>query len=175
MKTGSALVLSVAGILAAGSAALAVNTQVLDVSPPGTGNANIVLLPNGAVPPVPGTSAGPKATPPATGTLAGAQQAATPAKSSPAKPGPAKSGAAASNAAKSNPAKSVPATAPGNAAGSAAPPSSGPGGGPAGGAVTLQPVPVPAGVVPFEPGDDKGGLRKAPEPGDDSGGHGADD
>ena len=36
MKTGAALVLSVVGILAAGSAALAVNTQVLSVSPAGT-------------------------------------------------------------------------------------------------------------------------------------------
>ncbi|MBT2546786.1 hypothetical protein [Arthrobacter sp. ISL-65] len=177
MKTGAALVLSVAGILAAGSAALAVNTQVLNVPPPGTGNANIVLLPDGAVPPVPGTSDGPRATPQATGTPAGGQKGATPAKSSPAKPGSAKSGAAASsNAAKSNPAKSAPATAPGNAGGSAAAPSSsGPGGGSAGGAVTVQPVPVPGGMVPVEPGDDKGGLRKAPEPGDDSGGHGADD
>ncbi|PNH84259.1 hypothetical protein [Arthrobacter sp. AFG20] len=176
MKTGAALVLSVAGILAAGSAALAVNTQVLNVSPPGTGNANIVLLPNGAVPPISGTSDGPKATPQATGTPAGAQKAATPAKSSSAKPGSAKSSAAASNAAKSNPAKSAPAAAHGIAGGSAAgPSSSGPGGGLAGGAVTVQPVPVPGSVIPVEPGDDKGGLRKAPEPGDDSGGHGADD
>lgn len=33
------------------------------------------------------------------------------------------------------------------------------------------PVPVPV-PVPVVPGDDKGGLRNAPEPGDDSGGHG---
>jgi hypothetical protein len=32
-------------------------------------------------------------------------------------------------------------------------------------------VPVPA-PVPVVPGDDKGGLRNAPEPGDDSGGNG---
>jgi hypothetical protein len=93
MKTGAALVLSVAGILAAGSAALAVNTQVLSVSPTGTGNANVVLLPNGPVPPAPATTAGPKTTPQATDAAAGAQKAATPTKSSPAKPGPAKSGA----------------------------------------------------------------------------------
>ncbi|MFP3462368.1 hypothetical protein R5O87_16120 [Arthrobacter globiformis] len=173
MKTGAALVLSVAGILAAGSAALAVNTQVLSVSPTGTGNANVVLLPNGSVP-APATTAGPKATPHATGAPAGAQKTATPATSSPAKPGSAKSGAAASAAAKPSPAKSAPAIAPGNAAGSATAPSSGPGGG----TVTVQPAPAPAVVIPVQPGDDKGGLRQAPEPGDDSGGsggHGADD
>ncbi|MDQ1059066.1 hypothetical protein QFZ23_002967 [Arthrobacter globiformis] len=173
MKTGAALVLSVAGILAAGSAALAVNTQVLSVSPTGTGNANVVLLPNGPVPPVP--TAGPKPTAQVTGTQAGAQKAATPAKSSPPKPGSAKSGAPASTAAKPYPAKSAPVAVPGTTGGSAAAPSSGPGGGTSGGVVTVQPVPVPGGVVPVEPGDDKGGLRKAPEPGDDSGGHGADD
>jgi hypothetical protein len=176
MKTGAALVLSVAGILAAGSAALAVNTQVLNVSPPGTGNANIVLLPNGSVAPFPGTSDGPRATPQVTGTPAGGQKAATPAKSSPAKPGSAKSSATASNAAKSNPGK-APATAAGNAGSpGSAPSSSGSGGGTTG--VTIQPAPAPAVVVPVQPGDDKGGLRKAPEPGDDSGGsggHGADD
>ncbi|MFE4543045.1 hypothetical protein [Arthrobacter sp. NPDC056727] len=175
MKTGAALVLSVAGILAAGSAALAVNTQVLNVSPTGTGNANIVLLPNGAVPPAPAGTAGQKAAPPATGTAAGAQKTSTPSKSTPAKQGSAKSGAAASNAAKPSPAQSAPATVPGTAGGTAAAPSSsGPGGG-SGGAVTVQPAPVQGGVSPLEPGDDKGGLRKAPEPGDDSGGHGADD
>ena len=166
MKTGAALVLSVAGILAAGSAALAVNTQVLNVSPPGTGNANIVLLPNGPVPPLPGTSAGPKATPQATGTPAGAQKTAAPAKSG-----------AASATAKPAPAKTAPATAAGNAGSPGpAPSSSGSGGGTTG--VTIQPAPAPAVVVPVQPGDDKGGLRKAPEPGDDSGGsggHGADD
>ena len=174
MKTGAALVLSVAGILAAGSAALAVNTQVLSVSPTGTGNANVVLLPNGPVP-APATTAAPKATPHG----AGAQKTATPVKASPAKPGSAKTGAAGSTAAKPNPAKSTPVNAPGPAAGSAAAPSSsGPGGGSAGGPVTVQPAPGAAVVVPVQPGDDKGGLRKAPEPGDDSGGsggHGADD
>ncbi|WP_087873057.1 hypothetical protein [Arthrobacter globiformis] len=176
MKTGAALVLSVAGILAAGSAALAVNTQVLNVSPTGTGNANTVLLPNGAVPPVPAAPAGPKATAQATDTAAGAQKAPTPSKSTSAKPAPAKSGAASSNAAKPNPAKSAPGAVPGTAGGSAAaPPSSGPDGGTGGGAVVVQPAPVQGSVLHVEPGDDKGGLRKAPEPGDDSGGHGADD
>lgn len=170
MKTGAALVLSVAGILAAGSAALAVNTQVLNVSPPGTGNANTVLLPNGAVPPAPAVSPGPKAT----GAAAGAQKVSTPSKSSPAKPGPAKTGGA--GEVKPSPAKSAPANVPGTAGSSAAAPSSsGPGGGSGGGVVTVQPAPVQGGTVPVEPGDDKGGLRKAPEPGDDSGGHGADD
>jgi hypothetical protein len=163
MKTGAALVLSVAGILAAGSAALAVNTQVLNVSPTGTGNANTVLLPNGAVPPAPAAPAD-------------AQKAPSPSKSTSAKPAPAKSGAASSNAAKPNPAKSAPAAVPGTAGGSAgAQPSSGPDGGTGGGAVVVQPAPVQGSVLPVEPGDDKGGLRKAPEPGDDSGGHGADD
>jgi hypothetical protein len=94
----------------------------------------------------------------------------------PCKVRPCESGAAAANAAKPNPAKSAPVTAPANTGGSAAAPSSsGSGSGTNGGAVTVQPVPVPGGVVPVESGDDKGGLRKAPEPGDDSGGHGADD
>lgn len=168
MKTGAALALSVAGILAAGSAALAVNTQVLSISPTGTGNASVVLLPNGPVP-GPASTAGPEATPHATGAPASAQKTGTLAKSSPAKPGSTKSGAAASTAAKPNPATSAPVTAPsGNAAGSSAPSSSGPGGG----TMTVQPVPAPAVVVPVQPGDDKGGLRKAPEPGDDSGGSG---
>lgn len=170
MKTGAALALSVAGILAAGSAALAVNTQVLSVSPTGTGNANVVLLPNGPVP-APATTAAPKATPSETG----AQKTASPVKSSPAKHGSAKTGAAASTAAKPNPAKSAPVTAPGTAAGSATAPSSS---GPRGGTVTVQPAPAPVVVVPVQPGDDKGGQRKAPGPGDDSGGsggHGADD
>jgi hypothetical protein len=174
MKTGAALVLSVAGILAAGSAALAVNTQVLSVAPTGTGNANVVLLPNGPVPPAPTTE--PKATPQVTGTQSGAQKTAAPAQSSPARPGSAKSGATPANAAKPNPARPAPAAVPGTTGGSAAAPSSsGPGGGTSGGVVTVQPFPVPVNVVPVEPGDDKGGQRKAPEPGDDSGGHGADD
>jgi hypothetical protein len=45
MKTRAALALSVAGILVTGSAALAVNTHVLNTTPAGTGNANSVLLP----------------------------------------------------------------------------------------------------------------------------------
>ena len=176
MKSGAALVLSVAGILAAGSAALAVNTQVLNVSPTGTGNANTVLLPNRAAASAPALPAGPKATPQATETAAGAQKAPTPSKSASAKPAPATSGAAASNAANPGPVKSAPATVPGTAGGSvAASPSSGPGGATGGGVVAVQPAPVQGSVVPVEPGDDKGGLRKAPEPGDDSGGHGADD
>ena len=176
MKTGAALMLSVAGILAAGSAALAVNTQVLNVSPTGTGNANVVLLPNGAVPPAPAATAGPKASPQATGSAAGAQKVSPPPKSSPAKPAAGKSPAAAPNAAKPAPAKSAPPAAPGIAGGSAAAqPSSGPGGGTGGGTVIVQPAPVQGGVAPIQSGDDKGGLRKAPEPGHDSGGHGADD
>src|SRR5919205_1540257 len=111
MKTGAALVLSVAGILAAGSAALAVNTQVLDVSPTGTENANPVPLPNAAVPPSPPATAGPKATPRATGAAAGAPKAATPSKSTAAKPGSAKTGGA--GAPKPSPAKSAPVTVPG--------------------------------------------------------------
>ena len=175
MKTGAALVLSVAGILAAGSAALAVNTQVLNVSPTVTGNANVVLLPNGSAPPAPAITAGPKTTPQAPGAVAGAPKASTPSKSGTAKPGSGKSGAATSTAAKPGPAQSAPVTVPATAGSYvAAQPSSGPGGG-TGGAVTVQPAPVQGGVVGVEPGDDKGGLRKAPEPGDDSGGHGADD
>ncbi|RAM35533.1 hypothetical protein [Arthrobacter globiformis] len=176
MKTGAALVLSVAGILAAGSAALAVNTQVLNVSPPGTGNANIVLLPNGAVPPAPAVSEGPAATPRAPRGPAAGQNTSTPAKASPAKTGSAKSGATASAAAKPAPTKTAPASAAANAGSPGSAPSSSGSGGTTG--LTIQPAPAPVVVVPVQPGDDKGGLRKAPEPGDDSGGsggHGADD
>ena len=120
MKTGAALVLSVVGILAAGSAALAVNTQVLSVSPTGTGNANSVLLPNAPVPPASATTPAPKPT----AAPASSQKASIPAKSAPAKSGPAKA-----DVAKASPAKSVAAPSPANAGSVAtARSSSGPGG-----------------------------------------------
>lgn len=64
MKTRAALALSVTGILVTGSAALAVNTQVLNTAPAGTGNANSVLLPNNSgSTPAPGAVTTAKATP----------------------------------------------------------------------------------------------------------------
>ena len=62
MKTRTALVLSVAGVLLAGSAALAVNTRTLGNSAPSfTGTANEVLLPQNATTPVSPAPAGPAA------------------------------------------------------------------------------------------------------------------
>ena len=72
MKTRAALVLSVAGILVTGSAALAVNTQVLSTTPSGTGNANSVLLPNNSSSTAAPTAAvGAKATPSVTSVVDG--------------------------------------------------------------------------------------------------------
>ncbi|XAS67062.1 hypothetical protein V3C33_16615 [Micrococcaceae bacterium Sec5.7] len=65
MKTKTALVLSIAGLLVAGSAALAVNTQTLNSSPAGTtGNSNEVLLPQDSATgtATPSPSASPKST-----------------------------------------------------------------------------------------------------------------
>ena len=59
MKTRTALVLSVAGVLLTGSAALAVNTRTLGNSSPNfTGTANEVLLPQNATTPVSPAPAG---------------------------------------------------------------------------------------------------------------------
>ena len=74
MKTRAALVLSVAGILVTGAAALAVNTYTLNSTPTSTlGNAGRVLLPNVSATSSPApvlsptnTAASPQATPPAT-------------------------------------------------------------------------------------------------------------
>jgi hypothetical protein len=106
MKTRAALALSVAGFLVTGSAALAVNTQALNTSPAGTGNANSVLLPNNASrTPAPAAVVNGKATPDVTSVNDGSQQ--------------------------------------------------------------TMPSPSPK---PGDDGDDKGGLRTAPEPGDEQGG-----
>ena len=68
MKTRTALVLSVAGVLVTGSAALAVNTRTLGNSSPSfTGTANEVLLPQNATTPVSPATAG---TPAPAGTAA---------------------------------------------------------------------------------------------------------
>lgn len=59
MKTRTALVLSVAGVLLTGSAALAVNTRTLGNSSPSfTGTSNEVLLPQNATTPVSPAPAG---------------------------------------------------------------------------------------------------------------------
>lgn len=72
MKTRAALALSVAGVLVTGSAALAVNTQVLNTPPAGTGNANSVLLPkNSGRTPAPDADA--SANPAAAQEIAGGQ------------------------------------------------------------------------------------------------------
>ena len=75
MKTRAAVALCVAGILVTGSAALAVNSQVLNTTPTGTGNANNVLLPNSASrTPVPAAVVSVKATPGVTSVDGGGQR-----------------------------------------------------------------------------------------------------
>ena len=144
MKTRAAVALSFAGILITGSAALAVNTQTLNNSNPGTtGDANKVLLPDDSPT---GTRAATLVPTPAdvAGTGASAEAFPTPA------PADAQGGISGSP--------------PGDQGAVPAPVLPG----------TGNPVPAPAPVpapVPA-PGDDKGGLRNAPEPGDDSCGHG---
>ncbi|MFE4544798.1 hypothetical protein [Arthrobacter sp. NPDC056727] len=175
MKTRAALALSVAGILVTGSAALAVNTQVLNTTPAGTGNANSVLLPNGTGrTPAPGAVASAGATPDVTPAIKGGSTTPT--------------ATSAADGPESGDRKS----------GSRTRPSTGPGGGrdaeagtvagkddagPAGSqsnagdpAVVVQPRDDKGGLrtVP-EPRDDKGGQRNATERGDDSGGHGSGD
>jgi hypothetical protein len=146
MKTRAALVLSVAGILVTGSAALAVNTYALNSAHTSTiGNASSVLLPGapttttqalGATPTPTNTVTSPKATPKVTG------KKATPTRTP--SPSPAQ--------------ESV-----NGGAVTAQPGADG------------APIPTQSGVASggptvTAPGDDKGGLR-----GGGSGGHGSDD
>jgi hypothetical protein len=189
MKTRAALALSVAGILVTGSAALAVNTQVLSSTPSGTGNANSVLLPNNSSSSAAPTAAvGLKATPNVTSVVDGGSTVPARAKTT---------GAPESGDGKGSRRTPPPSSGPGDDrdhkdgaavgtsdAGPAAPQPGGTIGSPSGGAgVAGDPAVVP--VRPGdekgglravrEPGDDKGGQRKATEPKEDSGGHGSDD
>jgi hypothetical protein len=193
MKTRAALALSVAGILMTGSAALAVNTQVLSTTPSGTGNANSVLLPNNSSSTAAPTGAvGLKAAPNVTSVVDGGSTVPARAKTTGAPP---ESGDG--KGSRRTPPSSSPSSEPGDDrdqkdgtvtgtsdAGPAGPP---PGGtfGSQSGATGAAGDPA---VVPAQPGDDKGGLRTVREPGDDkggqrkasepkedSGGHGSDD
>jgi len=196
MKTRAALALSVAGILVTGSAALAVNTQVLGTTPSGTGDANSVLLPhNSSSTAAPTAAASAKATPNVTSVVDGGRTTSAPAKTTGAPElGDGKGGRRPAPSPSPSPTPS-PSSEPGDDrnhkdgtvtdtsdAGPAAPRPGSTFGSPSG---------VAAGdpaVVTGQPGDDKGGLRTLPEPGDDkggqrkdsgsredSGGHGSDD
>ncbi|MGN7253344.1 hypothetical protein [Arthrobacter sp. SAFR-014] len=194
MKTRAALALSVAGILVTGSAALAVNTQVLSTTPSGTGDANSVLLPhNSSSTAAPTAAASAKATPNVTSVVDGGSTTSAPAKTTGAPES--RDGKGGRRTATSPSPTPSPSSEPGDDrdhkdgtvtetpdAGPAAPQPGGTFGSPSG---------VAAGdpaVVTGQPGDDKGGLRALPELGDDkggqrkdsgsredSGGHGSDD
>jgi hypothetical protein len=147
MKTRAALVLAIAGILVAGSAALAVNTQTLNNAHTGTtGNADRVLLPDGL------TTATPAPPDVAASLTPTAEVTSTSSDDNSAPPSPAAS----------------PSSEPGDDKGGLlkAPEPGDDNGGP----VEIQPG--PGSPITTGPSDDKGGLLRAPEPGDDSGGHG---
>ncbi|RAM35878.1 hypothetical protein [Arthrobacter globiformis] len=202
MKTRAALVLSVAGILVTGSAALAVNTQVLSTAPSGTGNANSVLLPSkSSSTAAPTAAVVAKATPNVTSVVDGGSTVPAPAKTKGApESGDSKGGrrtAPSPSPSPSSESEPEPEPEPGDDrdhedgtvtgmpdAGPAASQPGGTIGSPSGGAGAAGDPAVVAGQT----GDDKGGLRTAPEPGDDksgqrkdsgsgedSGGHGLDD
>lgn len=169
MKTRAALALSVAGILVTGSAALAVNTQVLNSTPAGTGTANRVLLPSSSDRmPAPAAVVSTEATPDVASAFKGGGAASACAK-------PADGAQSAGGGAdKCGGRRTGPSTEPANDRGTRAGTVTGEDdAGPA----RSQP-PGTAGAVPaagspavvVRPGDDKGGLRMAPEPGDDKGG-----
>ncbi|PNH85476.1 hypothetical protein [Arthrobacter sp. AFG20] len=172
MKTRAALALSVAGILVTGSAALAVNTQVLSSTPSGTGDANSVLLPtNSSSTAAPTAAVGLKATPNVTSVVDGGSTVTARAKSTGApESGDGKSGRRTLPPPSSGPGDDrdhTDGTVTGTSdAGPAAPHPGGSIGSQSGGAGTAG---DPA-VVPVQPGDDKGGLRAVREPGDDKGG-----
>ena len=190
MKTRAALALSVAGILVTGSAALAVNTQVLSTTPSGTGNANSVLLPNNSSSTAAPTAAvGAEATPSVTSVVGGGSTFPAPAKTTGApESGDGQGGRRTAPSPSPSPSDDrdlEDGTVTGTSdAGPAAPQPGGTIGSPPGGAGAAG---DPA-VVTGQPGDDKGGLRTVPEHGDDkggqrkdsgsgedSGGHGSDD
>ncbi|MFC9350579.1 hypothetical protein [Arthrobacter sp. NPDC057013] len=186
MKTRAALALSLAGILVTGSAALAVNTHVLNTTPAGTGNANRILLPsNTGNSPAPAAAISATAVPNVTPNVGGGSTPPPPAKTV-GKPesenhkGGRKAGSVTKKS-DAGPAKSQPAGT------TAFQPDAGPAGSQPDGTAASQTNASPA-VVSVQPGDDKGGLgpasepgtdkgkqRNASEPGGDSGGHGSDD
>jgi hypothetical protein len=150
MKTRAALVLSVAGILVTGAAALAANTYTLNSTHTSTlGNAGSVLLPDVSHTATPApvlTPSDPVAspqTPPAAASQPPPSQAA---------PGSDDGGTVAT----------------GPVVGSGGTVETQPGAG-TGGTVVTQPGADSGGTVVTQPGDDKGGLRGG------SGGHGSDD
>jgi hypothetical protein len=194
MKTRAALVLSVAGILVTGSAALAVNTQVLSTTPSGTGNANSVLLPSkSSSTAAPTAAVVAKATPNVTSVVDGGSTVPAPAKTKGAPesgdgkggrrtaPSPSPSPEPESGDDRDHKDGTVTGT---SDAGPAASQPGGTIGSPSGGAGAAGDPAVVAGhtgddkgglrTVP-EPGDDKGGQRKDSRSGEDSGGHGSDD
>jgi hypothetical protein len=175
MKTRAALSLAVAGVFVTGSAALAVNTQVLNTTPAGTGNANSILLPNDSGGSAsPGVVASAKATPDVasaagSGTAPATRKTAVPPETWD------------RNDDDNGGRQKAPLSVPGDGKGGTVTEKND--GGPAGSqpaaggsVVVVQPEDDKGGLrtVP-EPGDDKGGQRKAAEPDDDSGGHGSDD
>ncbi|MFF2316401.1 hypothetical protein ACFVTE_09045 [Arthrobacter sp. NPDC058097] len=181
MKTRAALALSVAGIVVTGSAALAVNTQVLNTTPAGTGNANSILLPDDTGnSPAPAAVVSAKAVPNATPKVDGGSTTPPPVKtvgkaeSESQKGGrrttaSAKSGSVAdrkggtlTKKSDADPAQSQL----GGTAGSQT--SAGSAGSQPGGTAGTQ-TNAGSAVVSVPPGDDKGRLRTAPEPGDDKG------
>ncbi|MET3932908.1 hypothetical protein [Arthrobacter sp. OAP107] len=171
MRARAVVALSVAGILVTGSAALAVNTHVLNTAPAGTGNANRILLPsNTGNSPAPAVAISAKAVPNVTPRVDGGTTAPAPAKTV-GKPesGNHKGGRKTGTVTKKSnagPAKSQPA--------GAAPfqPDAGPGGSHPEDTAGSQSDAGPA-VVSAQPGDDKGGLGAAMEPGDDKGKQGS--
>ena len=182
MKTRAALALSVAGILLTGSAALTLNTQVLNTTPAVTGNANSVLLPNNASrAPTPAAVVSAKAMPEVESLVDGARTGPVPAKTAGAPQSRDDTGGTATR----KPDAGAAGSQPGRTVGSQ--PDAGPPGSQPEGTVGSH-TGAAAAVVSVQPGDDKGGLRtrpepgvdqdgqrKASEPGDDSGGHGSDD
>ncbi|HKS01772.1 MAG TPA: hypothetical protein VJS86_08840 [Arthrobacter sp.] len=188
MKTRAALALSVAGILVTGTAALAVNTQVLNTTPAGTGNANSVLLPNSpGKAPAPAAVGSAKATP-AAASVAGSgtaptvtNRASAPKPGDEPKPGDDKGGD------RKDSRRTVMAE-PGNGKGTkvAGHDDAGLAGSQPGGTAGSQSDARPAGSQPagtagsqsaagdpavvVQPPGDKGGLRTVPERGDDKGG-----
>ena len=182
MKTRAALSLAVAGVFVTGSAALAVNTQVLNTTPAGTGNANSILLPDSSGrTPTPAVAASAKATPDA----ASAGGGTAPATRKTAVPPETWDRNDDDNGGRQKAPLPVPGDGKGGTVGEkndggpiGSQPTGTAGSRPAAGgsAVVVQPEDDKGGLrTGPEPGDDKGGQRKAAEPDDDSGGHGSDD
>ena len=169
MKTKAALALSVAGILVTGSAALAVNTQVLSSTPAGTGTANSVLLPNSSGrTPAPAAVVSPEPAPDVASAFKGGSAASAPTKAA--------EGVQSGNdgAGKRGGRRTALSTEPGDDRDTGAgtvtgKDDAGPARSRPAGTVGAQPAAGSPAVV-VRPGDDKGVLRNTAEPGDDKGG-----